>query len=206
MTTAFEKSKADDRFFFLGNDLALDFLNTRPVLDGETVELLSEFDSLLQWLEAAGQISSVAAQKLRLRWNGSPRAARVAAAMHDLRERLRAAVLTWEGGKMIPRSIEDELNLLMADYPLLHRLTTDRGISSIEPWFKPEEPGDLFAPVAYAAARLFADADRHRVRKCVNCALHFRDTSKKGTRRWCSMSMCGNRSKVVAYANRHRHS
>ena len=30
--------------------------------------------------------------------------------------------------------------------------------------------------------------------------LHFHDTSKKGTRRWCRMRLCGNRMKVAAYA------
>jgi len=55
------------------------------------------------------------------------------------------------------------------------------------------------------AASLFADLDRKRVRKCPTCVPHFFDTSKKGTRRWCSVQLCGNRLKVAAYAARHRH-
>ena len=51
---------------------------------------------------------------------------------------------------------------------------------------------------------LFAHVDRNRVRKCGQCVLHFYDTSKKGTRRWCSMQLCGNRLKVVAYPARRR--
>jgi predicted RNA-binding Zn ribbon-like protein len=46
--------------------------------------------------------------------------------------------------------------------------------------------------------------DRNRVRKCDQCVLHFHDISKKGTRRWCSMQLCGNRLKVAAYAARQR--
>jgi predicted RNA-binding Zn ribbon-like protein len=34
--------------------------------------------------------------------------------------------------------------------------------------------------------------------------LHFCDTSRKGTRRWCRMQICGNRAKVATYAARHR--
>jgi hypothetical protein len=68
----------------------------------------------------------------------------------------------------------------------------------------PSRPEDLFAPMAHSAAMLFADVDRKRVRKCGQCVLHFYDTSKKGTRRWCSMQMCGNRLKVGAYAARRR--
>jgi predicted RNA-binding Zn ribbon-like protein len=51
---------------------------------------------------------------------------------------------------------------------------------------------------------LFANIDRRRVRKCDQCVLHFHDTSKKGTRRWCSMQLCGNRLKVASYAARRR--
>jgi predicted RNA-binding Zn ribbon-like protein len=43
-----------------------------------------------------------------------------------------------------------------------------------------------------------------RVRKCDQCVLHFYDISKKGTRRWCSTQLCGNRQKVAAYAARRR--
>ena len=70
--------------------------------------------------------------------------------------------------------------------------------------FEARQPEDLFAPLAYSAARLFTEADRTRVRKCGQCVLHFLDTSKKGTRRWCSMQLCGNRLKVAAYAQQKR--
>jgi predicted RNA-binding Zn ribbon-like protein len=75
---------------------------------------------------------------------------------------------------------------------------------STDLWFEPREPEDLFAPLAHNAATLFATVHRERVRKCAHCVLHFHDTSKKGTRRWCSMQLCGNRLKVAAYAARRR--
>ncbi|MGH6682050.1 MAG: CGNR zinc finger domain-containing protein [Bradyrhizobium sp.] len=34
--------------------------------------------------------------------------------------------------------------------------------------------------------------------------MHFFDTSKKGSRRWCSMNICGNKLKVAAYQRRKR--
>ena len=43
----------NDGFLFVGNHLTLDFLNTRPVQNGEFVELLPDFSSLLRWLSAA---------------------------------------------------------------------------------------------------------------------------------------------------------
>jgi len=87
---------------------------------------------------------------------------------------------------------------------MLTRLKASGSGSTAESWFDPRRPEDLFAPLAYSAATLFADVDRNRVRKCRRCVLHFYDTSKKGTRRWCSMRLCGNRLKVAAYAARQR--
>jgi len=46
-----------DGFLFVGNQLSLDFLNTRPVIDGKQVELLPDSASLLRWLAAAGLLT-----------------------------------------------------------------------------------------------------------------------------------------------------
>jgi len=59
-------------------------------------------------------------------------------------------------------------------------------------------------PVAHYAANFFATADYSAIRKCENptCILFFYDTSKNHSRRWCSMELCGNRSKVAAFRER----
>ena len=124
--------------------------------------------------------------------------------MRKLRERLRDEVLSWERGGTVHHAAIDDLNRLMAEHPMLIRLNTSGSASSMELWFDPRQPEDLFAPLAHSAATLFANTDRNRVRKCDQCVLHFHDTSKKGTRRWCSMQLCGNRLKVAAYAARQR--
>jgi predicted RNA-binding Zn ribbon-like protein len=93
----------------------------------------------------------------------------------------------------------------MLAHPMRTRLKAAGDAVSTELWFDPRQPEDLFAPLANSTAALFAHADRNRVRKCAQCVLHFHDTSKKGTRRWCSMQLCGNRIKVAAYAARQEH-
>ena len=193
-----------DGFLFVGNHLALDFLNTRPVQNGETMELLSDFSALLQWFRAAGLLNSREMGNLQRQSGESASARRTLDAMRQFRERLRKEILAWEGGADVHRATLDELNQLMAAYPMLSKLKAVGNVSSMELWFEPRQPEDLFAPLAHSAATLFAEADRSRVRKCGQCVLHFYDTSKKGTRRWCSMQLCGNRLKVAAYAARQR--
>jgi predicted RNA-binding Zn ribbon-like protein len=202
MTDSIQKSDWRDGFLFLGNHLALDFLNTCPVQNGDAVELLPDFDALLRWYQAAGLLSSREAASLRQRWGTSAPSNRVVEAMRELRERLRKVVLARERGGTVHRAILDELNQLMTDHPMLTRLKASGSASKTELWFDPRRPEDLFAPLAHNAAMLLSEVDWNRVRKCGQCVLHFYDTSKKGTRRWCSMQLCGNRIKVAAYVAR----
>ena len=193
-----------DGFLFLGNQLALDFLNTRPVHNGEPHELLVDFSALLRWFQAAGILSRSQATKLERRWRESDRSRQTVEAMRELREKLREEVLSWERGGAVRSSTVEALNRLLAKHPMLMRLKTEGGGATAETYFEPDQPADLFAPLAGSAATLFASVDRERVRKCGQCVLHFHDTSKKGRRRWCSMQLCGNRLKVATYAARQR--
>lgn len=204
MSKAANKTDWKEGFLFLGNELVLDFVNTRPVQNGEPRELLKDFAAVLRWFQAADLLDSEQAARLGRQWGGTTLARKATEVMKDLRERLRAEILAWEEGRVIRGSTINELNGLMGVHPMLTRLRTKGTAYSTELWFESREPADLFAPLAHSAATLFATGDRRRIRKCDNCVLHFRDTSKKGTRRWCSMQLCGNRFKVRAYAARER--
>jgi len=63
----------------------------------------------------------------------------------------------------------------------------------------------LLAAIARSAAELIAEGANARLRVCSNpeCGLFFYDTSRTHRRRWCSMSLCGNRHKVAAFSRRH---
>jgi predicted RNA-binding Zn ribbon-like protein len=69
-------------------------------------------------------------------------------------------------------------------------------------FWRPDLSG-LVTPVIWSAADLLLGGRIGRVRRCANdqCLFLFLDDSKGGTRRWCSMSACGNRAK----AHRHYH-
>ncbi len=193
-----------DGVLFVGNHLALDFRNTQPVQNGEPMELLSDFSALLRWFQAAGLLSYRKMANLQRQTGESVAGRRTLDAIRRFRETLRKEILAWEGGADVHRATMDELNRLMAAHPMRSKLQGTGNVPSLEPWFEPHQPEDLFAPLAQSAAKLFAEVDRSRVRKCGQCVLHFYDTSKKGTRRWCSMQLCGNRLKVAAYAARRR--
>lgn len=60
-----------------------------------------------------------------------------------------------------------------------------------------------------AARNLLKLLDEHpaRVRKCANpeCPFWFLDTTRSGTRRWCAMTVCGNRLKARRHYRRQQH-
>ena len=201
-----EKDKSDwiDGFLFVGNELVLDFLNTRPLLEGKPVELLTDFATLLRWFEAADVLNPQQFSRLQRTWRETAKAQKTTESMRDLRENLRREIFAWERGEPLRPSTIANLNTMMAAHPMRTRLTTHQRAYSTDLWFELREPEGLFAPLAHSAVKLFSEVDRKRVRKCDQCVLHFHDTSKKGTRRWCSMQLCGNRLKVAAYAARRR--
>lgn len=193
-----------DGFLFVGNHLFLDFINTRPEMDGNAEELLTDWVSLIRWFRAAELIDSRQGTSFERRWAQSSEADKTVRAMWDFRERVRKDLLAWEDGAAVRNATLHELNDLMSKYPMLTRVKLHEGKLATALWFPLQAPGDLFAPLAFAAANLLSDVNPARVRKCEHCVLHFRDTSKIGSRRWCSMRLCGNRAKVAAYAARHR--
>lgn len=206
MKTTHKQTESDwrDGFLFLGNHLALDFVNTRPAPNGQPVELLTDFRTLLKWLQTAEAVDSADVARLSHGDRESEKAHALATAL-AFREKLRGAVVSLEHNNRIPPDMVKEVNRLMASHPVLHRLeNAGQEIWSLQQWFRPERPEDLLAPLAYAAAQLFTETNFTRIRKCANCILHFQDTSKKANRRWCSMRLCGNRFKVAAYAAKHR--
>uniref|UniRef100_UPI0023F6E3F2 CGNR zinc finger domain-containing protein n=1 Tax=Caballeronia sp. BR00000012568055 TaxID=2918761 RepID=UPI0023F6E3F2 len=65
-------------------------------------------------------------------------------------------------------------------------------------------PDSLLMPVVEALARLISEEDFTMVKQCEGhaCTLLFADHTRGHARRWCSMSVCGNRAKVAAHRKR----
>jgi predicted RNA-binding Zn ribbon-like protein len=158
---------------------------------------------LAGWLGAAGLISDSQSRRLKCKWSNAeftPELER----FWNLREGLRRVVLQLETGHSPQAGFLRDLNALLVDHPQVDQVVTlDSGLERRK-WFIPQVPEDAFAPLGAGIADFLTCVPTSRVRKCPACVLHFYDTSKKGTRLWCSMNLCGNRAKVAAYADRQR--
>jgi predicted RNA-binding Zn ribbon-like protein len=193
-----------DGFLFVANRLILDFLNTRPVLEQGPTELLPDVPALERWLIASGLVNTAKAKSIVHGWRNSSAAASFLKDLIAFRERLREAVLRVEAGSSLSDDFIREVNAGLRQHPpttVLHR----RGGRIVrEPLIDLQRPTDLWTILFDGTAELLSEPETHRLRKCEACVVHFFDTSKKGSRRWCSMNICGNKLKVAAYQRRKR--
>lgn len=193
-----------DGFLFVANRPVLDLLNTKPVLTNGPTELLPAFRALEKWLIVSGIVTS-ARDKAKLKsWRHSAEATAFLKQLIAFRERLRKEVLRIENGSAPTDAFLAEVNSLLIQHPLPALLHKRSGKVVREASLELHRPADLWAPVLDGAATLLAEPELSRLRKCESCVVHFYDTSKKGSRRWCSMNICGNKLKVAAYQRRRR--
>lgn len=199
-----EEDEWIDGFLFVANRPILDLLNTKPVLADGPTELLPDVRALERWLIASGTVSSVKAKATVRSWRNSSDAAAFLEQLIAFRERLRKAVLRIESGSSPTNAFLAEVNSLLLQYPRHTGLRKRDGKVTRETLFEPRKPADLWAPIVDATADLLAETASSRIRKCESCVVHFFDVSKKGSRRWCSMNICGNKLKVATYQRRKR--
>lgn len=193
-----------DGFLFVGNRPILDLLNTKPVLAEGPTELLPNVRALERWLIASGMVSSRKDEATLRDWRDSSKSEAFLKELIAFRERLRDTVLRIESGLPIGKAFLSEVNGLLLRYPRLTSLVMRDGQLVRETYNELRKPADLWAPIADATADLIAETGSSRIRKCETCVVHFFDISKKGSRRWCSMNICGNKLKVAAYQRRKR--
>ncbi|MEU6376552.1 CGNR zinc finger domain-containing protein [Streptomyces sp. NPDC046909] len=166
-----------------GEPLALDLLNTRWMRDGVLQDLLTGTDGLAVWLAANALDGRFAADAPTLR--------------HVLRARdaLYAAV---------HENVTEGVDAVLGHGRIRATLTAEG------PGETPEFKDPAWGP-AWLAARDYLEllsVAPDRIRGCAHeaCVLHFFDTSRNGTRRWCSMAACGNRAKASRHYARTRES
>jgi predicted RNA-binding Zn ribbon-like protein len=204
-TATQESGEWVDGFLFVANRPILDFLNTKPVLAQEPTELLLDFQALERWLIASGIVRSAKTKSLLRSWRQLPEAALFLKSLIAFRERLRDAVQHMEAGSAPSDDFIHEINTGLLQYPSVTALHRRRGKIVRESLFEPKKSMDLWTPFLNGAADLLSEPEGHRIRQCEACVIHFFDISKKGSRRWCSMNICGNKLKVAAYQRRKRY-
>ncbi|GAC1635145.1 MAG: hypothetical protein NVS4B11_37270 [Ktedonobacteraceae bacterium] len=96
------------------------------------------------------------------------------------------------------KDLEPINDILALGYSSLER--TEQGNVKSVIHLRDPEKGSVLFPIAISALQLFTESDWQRLHKCKNdrCTLFFYDTTKSGTRHWCSLG-CMNRSRSIQH-------
>lgn len=183
-------NKTDSSFIFIGNDRAVDFVNTRIMDKGACVDLLTEPLMLRDWfarvnLPIDGKIDDT----------GYRTALELRDAMADLFSAFRQNVAPSSKVMVI-------INTHLTSYPtqqcLKYDLQAGYRLTNVD---KGNNLSKALATLAHDAAMLVVETRQSALKACSadDCVLIFKDTSKGQKRRWCSMDICGNRAKVSTH-------
>ncbi|MFI1488286.1 CGNR zinc finger domain-containing protein [Streptomyces sp. NPDC020747] len=192
----------DDTWIWDGGRVCLDFTNTlRRRWRAIPEETLRNSGDLVLWLQEASLLAP---------GTPDPADAAVLASGRRLRETIDRAVLAVADGRL-PASIDVTLlnrSAAEAPQPALQIAIKDGHLEPTGTTSLATDPTVALALVAQDAVELLLSAEIRRVRVCGadQCALRFLDRSPAHNRRWCSMSRCGNRTKVRLHQARARRS
>jgi predicted RNA-binding Zn ribbon-like protein len=199
---------------FIAGDPSLDFLNSIGTPVDTVVEWLADGEDLMAWLEQAELVPPEAAATIRTNCFPGELDA-VAAQARALREWFRAFVLAHRGHSLGPDSLHElePLNRILERDDAYGAIVTrqvgatGQSTTSALEWRtlrRWRTPDSLLLPIAHAMANFITSEDLSRVKSCEKspCTLFFLDRTRGQARRWCSMTLCGNRAKQALYRAR----
>ncbi len=196
------------QFDLSGGHLALDFANSISRRDSpeKANEHLKSYHDLIAFARQSKVITPEESEILRHKAQSQPRhAAHVLGVALALREAIFSAFLALAHGKQ-PSSHDIALVEKAATDALQHRHLLR--VNGKYEWRWNAEPmlERILWPIAESAAELLTSADLAKVRECEgsDCYWLFLDNSRNRSRRWCTMSSCGNREKARRHYRRQR--
>ncbi len=182
---------------FLSGSLALDLVNTEMVIRGKKHDVLVSPAALVAWWKEAYKQNSESQFVLEeepIVWS-----AELLTAVKTIRASLRNLASHVVQEQAVDEEALEPLNTVLAlGYPSMQK--TEQGSIRQVMRLRDEKIGPVVLPIALSAFHLFTEADWQRIHKCKNdrCVLYFYDSTKSGTRQWCSLG-CMNRSRSIQH-------
>jgi predicted RNA-binding Zn ribbon-like protein len=178
------------RWQFDAGTFALDLLVSGGPGPYTVFEVLHTPDDLAEWLQESRlaplpDLRISAAELARIR---------------DFRDRLHEVAATVARGRVPATTDLEAINAFAGEQPVprINPVTRTRE------WRGPVTGAQVLGSAVADAIALLTGPRLDRLRECAadDCYLLFLDTSRPGTRRWCSMRRCGNRHKVRTHRDR----
>ena len=175
---------------FIGGDVALDFVNTAEQRGHpDAGDALRTVDDLRRWGQRRGVLSDGA---------GRDTGPLELPAALEARELLYRVFLTRASGDRVPDADRARLGVLASLAYQAGRL--EQAADGRLGWsWDPAQLATVRHVAVTTAVRLLGQDSADRLRQCpgAHCGWFFLDTTKRGNRRWCSMSECGQEAKTA---------
>jgi predicted RNA-binding Zn ribbon-like protein len=195
------RSEPDYAWDFCGGHLAVDFTNTVGDRGATPHEHFNTYGDVLSWADTRGVLTAAETRRLRSAAERRPTEAHEAVVeIRALRESLYRILTAAGAGRTPPGADLARLNTHVEVAFARARLARRRGRLALA--FADAGARSLSAPVTTpvvrAAIELLTSDQAARIRICADraCAWLFVDGTRSRTRRWCDMTVCGNRNKV----------
>ena len=191
-----------EKLDLLGGRLCLDFVNTFEDRFGEhPQDFFAGYPDLIHWSYAVGLFTEhEATRRLAALAHWPTEAMRVFEQTLALRETI-YRIFSASAETALPSQVDLDALKAMYTQTIVHAcfIPTDEGF--VWNWIEQEREEALdfpLWPVIRSAVDLLTSSEARRVKQCpaVDCGWLFLDTSKNGSRVWCSMESCGSRAKM----------
>lgn len=185
----------------VGGALCLDFTNTvGNQRSGEPNERLSNYADLFDWSVRAGALTKKGAAELKRLAEMDPgRAEQAFHRARTLRQALFRIFSSIVAGHAAPSGDLELLNEYLSKAMAATRIVARAEGRLAFEWSMPKpDLAQMLLPIARSAGAFLTSDQLHNLHECAgeNCTWLFVDASKNHSRRWCSMSDCGNRAKA----------
>ena len=184
-----------EKFVFVANNLALDFVNTEYGVGEHYSDKLESSESVIEWLHAANLISKHPDKIL-------PELLSLA---KQLRTEIHQAITQAKQGIGYETQCTNAILEKGSPYPQIAWKENEKTFV-INHNYATVTAETLLQPVAHSFLNLLTELDLDLIKQCeaCDCVLMFHDQTKSHRRRWCSMASCGNRMKAAAHRKRNQ--
>lgn len=177
-----------EQFYIIGNNLALDFINS--------VNYDLTLENLLSWAAAVNLVKVSEAEDYSEKWT-----AEQMPEISLFRDKLRETVMNLVNQKELSKEEISWINQILREKVGYSELAIAAEGFSKSIKIDLSNPHKILIPITESFVDLICYGQLDYLRKCerTDCILYFYDTTKNHKRRWCSMSICGNRAKAAKF-------
>ena len=181
----------------VGGDAALDFVNTDLFSQADrSTDVLRSAEEFVAWCAHAG-VASPSSATVHLSRAQEQAFLREA---DEVRTAIRMIVEAIAARRDFDPAALTTLRSAYADAVGRAAPTLDGGGLS---WaWEPPSPHGALSVLVGAAVDLLRHGAVDRIKACPNCGFVFLDTTRNGSRRWCSMEDCGGQEKMRRYVTK----